>query len=68
MKLDKVSNPKPAWKNTLNTDLKHYGHVAYAHEAAKNLGYPYYVWMGWIYAVRPVDGQSNPLALAETLG
>lgn len=39
----------PTWQNTLNTSLKWHGHVSVAAAMAKDAGYPFFTWNGWVY-------------------
>ncbi len=39
-----------SWKNVFNSDLKRWGYEA-AFTAAKESGYPFIVWNGWVYDV-----------------
>lgn len=65
-----MTKDKPTWKNTFNSDLKHWGWFDKAQAAAKEAGYKYYAWNGWVY---PVDGigpggtESANICLVEEL-
>lgn len=40
---------KFSWKDVLDGDKKMYGLITYAAAAAKEVGYQYFSWNGWVY-------------------
>ena len=53
----KPNTPKPDWSQIFNSDLKRepgrWPHMRPAWEAARAAGYPFMLWSGRIYDIRP---------------
>jgi len=50
-----VDEKPPSWRNTFNPEHRWYGDCAFAWKAAKEAGYPFLAWNGWIYRTNGFD-------------
>jgi hypothetical protein len=55
-----------SWKNTFNSNLKMHG-VENAFAVAKNNGYPFVAWNGWVYDVYSRGCEDDRIILADEL-
>jgi len=53
-----------SWKFVFNTGFKSWGTIDKAREAAKNSGYEFLTWNGWVYIV---DGQQTSISLKDLI-
>lgn len=54
-----------SWKFVFNTtvsDSKWWGHIEKANKAAKDCGYKFFTWNGWVYAV---DGEQTDIKVED---
>jgi hypothetical protein len=51
-----------SWKFVFNTDHKSWGFIDKANQAAKDSGYQFFTWNGWVYNV---DGAKTNVLIED---
>lgn len=60
--------PRISWANVLNTALGDYGTFEVAGTTARNFGYPFFTWNGWVYPIGSVSPHGdNAVALVSDI-